>query len=150
MKNKEVTINLREITEDTVEEVCRLNVEEYQKKFVASNAYSIAQAYFSKIAWFRAIYANENIIGFVMIEDQPDKSEYCLWRFMIDKKYQRKGFGLKAMQLIIEHIKNRPNSTEFLTCVVQDKGGPQGFYEKLGFKLTGEYYEGEAIMRLKF
>jgi len=68
---------------------------------------------------------------------------------MIDNHYQKMGFGFKAMQLLIEHVKTRPNATEFLTSVVQKEGGPQGFYEKLGFKLTGEYEDGEAMMSLK-
>jgi hypothetical protein len=33
---------------------------------------------------------------------------------------------------------------------LQEKGGPQGFYEKIGFELTGQYEEGEALMRLVF
>lgn len=141
-------VTLREITEDTVRAICDLSVRNQQRKFVAPNAVSIAQAYFSKHAWFRAIYAEEKPIGFLMIEDRPEKPEYYLWRFMIDARYQSMGFGCRAMTLLIEHVKNRPNATELLTSVHQAEGGPQGFYEKLGFELTGEYEEGEALMRL--
>jgi len=141
-------VTLREITEDTVRTICNLSVRDDQKQFVAPNAVSIAQAYFSKHAWFRAIYADETPIGFLMLEDQPEKPEYYLWRFMIDARYQRMGFGRRAIALLIEHVQTRPNATEFLTSVLQADGGPQGFYEKLGFKLTGEYEEGEAMMSL--
>ena len=141
-------VTLREITEDTVRTICDLSVRDEQRKFVAPNAVSIAQAYFSKHAWFRAIYAEEIPIGFLMLEDQPEKPEYYLWRFMIDAQYQNMGFGHRAMILLIEHVKSRSNATELLTSVFQAEGGPQGFYEKLGFELTGEYEEGEAMMRL--
>jgi len=144
----EIIVTLREVTADTLREICRLNVTKEQTKFVAPNSISIAQAYFSEHAWFRAIYADDTPVGFAMIEDQPEKPEYYLWRFMIDHRYQRMGFGFTAMKLLIEHVKTRPGAVEFLTSVVQEDGGPQGFYEKLGFKLTGECEEGEAMMSL--
>jgi diamine N-acetyltransferase len=132
-----------------VRTICELSVTEYQRQFVAPNAVSIAQAYFSRLAWFRAIYADETPVGFVMLHDEPERPEYYLWRFMIDQRYQKMDFGRRAMEFMIEHVKSRPNATEFLTSVVQADGGPQGFYEKLGFKLTGEFDEGEAVMRLE-
>ncbi len=148
MLSKKSKVTLQEISEKTVHEICKLSVLENQKKFVASNAFSIAQAYFSKKAWFRAIYADEIPVGFIMIEDDPEKPEYYLWRFMIDAQYQRLGFGCCAILLLIEHVKKRPGATEILASVVQSDGGPQSFYEKLGFKLTGEYENEEAIMKL--
>jgi diamine N-acetyltransferase len=123
-------------------------VREDQKQFVASNAVSIAQAYFSEYAWFRAIYADDTPVGFVMLEDQPEKPEYFLWRFMIDARYQGMGFGRRALEMLIEHVRTRPNATELLTSFHEGDGSPQGFYEKLGFRLTGDWEEGEALMRL--
>ena len=147
--SSESQVALREITADTVRTICNLSVREDQKKFVAPNAVSIAQAYFSKYAWFRAIYAGEVPVGFVMLEDRPEKPEYYLWRFMIEARCQGMGFGRRAMDPVIEHVRTRPGADEFLTSVLQGNGGPQGFYEGLGFKLTGEYEEGEAMMRLR-
>jgi len=141
-------VTLREINEETVRTICDLSVRDDQKKFVAPNAVSIAQAYFSKHAWFRAIYADETPVGFLMLEDQPAKPEYYLWRFMIDARYQGMAFGRRAMELLIRHVETRPDASELLTSVHQAEGGPQGFYERLGFRLTGEYEEGEAILRL--
>lgn len=141
-------VTLREINEDTVRGICNLSVREEQQQFVAPNAVSIAQAHFSPHAWFRAIYAGDSPVGFVMLEDQPEKPEYYLWRFMIDTRYQKMGFGRQAIALLVEHVKTRPAATELLTSVVQAEGGPQMFYERLGFKLTGEYEDGEAMMRL--
>ena len=141
-------VSLREITGDTVRTICNLKVSESQQQFVAPNAVSIAQAYFADSAWFRAIYAGDTPVGFAMIDDKPEKPEYFLWRFMIDERYQRMGFGKKAMELLIAHVRTRPDATEFLTSVVQAEGGPQPFYEKLGFVLTGEFDDDEAVMLL--
>jgi diamine N-acetyltransferase len=50
-----VTVELREITADTVRQITNLEVGPGQSNFVAPNAVSIAQAYFEPKAWFRAI-----------------------------------------------------------------------------------------------
>lgn len=138
----------REVTKDTVREICDLSVLKEQAEFVAPNAVSIAEASFSEHAWFRAIYCGENPVGFVMLEDRPEEPEYFLWRFMIDSKHQRSGYGSKAIKLLIEHVKTRPNSSVLLTSVVQEDGGPEEFYKSLGFALTGEFDDGEAVMSL--
>ena len=145
---KDSVVTLREVTEDTVRTICNLSATEDQRRFVAPNAVSIAQAHFSKHAWFRAIYAGETPVGFLMLEDQPEKPEYYLWRMMIDARHQRLGFGRRAIELLVEHVRTRPRAIELLTSVAQEEGGPQAFYERLGFALTGEYEEGEAMMRL--
>jgi diamine N-acetyltransferase len=144
----ESEVTLREIDADTVRAICALSVRDNQTQFVASNAVSIAQAHFSDHAWFRAIYASDVPVGFVMLEDMPEKPEYFLWRFMIDDRYQGMGFGRRAIELVVEDVRGRPGATELMLSVVQADGGPQAFYERLGFRLTGEYEEGEALMRL--
>ena len=145
-----MNITLREITEDTLTEILKLNVNEIQKKCVAPNAVSIAQAHFSKEAWFRGIYDNDTPVGFVMLHDDEKKQEYYLWRFMIDKNHQGKGFGKKAIELLIEHVKTRPHAVELLTSCVPGKDGPELFYQKLGFKTTGEFDDDEEVYKLKF
>jgi len=141
------TVTLREISAATVRSICQLGVREDQNRFVAPNAVSIAQAHFAKEAWFRAIYADDVPVGFLMLHDEPEKQLYFLWRFMIDARYQGMGFGYKAIELLVEHVKTRPGATALGTSVVQGPGGPQPFYEKAGFTLTGEIEDGEAVMR---
>ncbi len=140
-------VTLREVTRDTVDTICDLAVSESQRQFVAPNSVSIAQAYFAKYAWFRAIYADETPVGFLMISDKPDEPEYFLWRFMLDQRYQRMGFGSRAIDLLVEHVRTRPGATELLTSVVQAEGTPQPFYERLGFSFTGTYEHDEAVLR---
>ena len=144
-----MNITLREITEDTLTGILKLNVTEIQKKCVAPNAVSIAQAHFSEEAWFRGIYNDDTPVGFIMMHNEEKKAEYYLWRFMIDKQYQKSGFGRKAIELMIEYVKSRPNAVELLTSCVPGKDGPELFYQKLGFKSTGEFDEGEEVYKLK-
>ena len=141
-------VTLREITAETVRTICGLSVTEEQRQFVASNSLSIAQAYFDKFAWFRAIYADETTVGFIMLSDNTEEPEYFLWRLMVDQDYQGMGFGRRALEILIDYVKTRPNATELITSIHVAEGSPQDFYEKMGFKLTGEREEDEALMRL--
>ena len=149
LPNRNATVTLREITEETLGSILRLDVGPDQDGLVAPNAVSIAQAHFSTHAWFRAIYADETPVGFVMLQDEPEVPKYYLWRFMIDARYQKLGFGRQALQLLIEHVKTRPNATELFLSYVPKESGPRGFYEGLGFVHTGEEDDGELVMRLE-
>jgi len=146
----DAVVSLREITSETVTTICKLSdtLPGDQNRMVAPNAVSIAQAHFAEHAWFRAIYADETPVGFVMLWDDPEKSEYYLWRFMIAAPYQRSGYGRRALEQLIGYVKTRPNATELRASYVPMDGGPEGFYHKLGFEETGEVMHGERVIRL--
>ena len=145
---KDSPVTLREVTQETVVTICKLKVKPEQEGFVASNALSIAQAHFDPDAWFRAIYADETPIGFVMVDDDIQKKEYFLWRFMIDARYQGMGLGRKALEQVIAYVRTRPGAKELYTSYVPGEGSPRDFYIALGFEETGEEEEGERVMRL--
>jgi len=150
MASGKTLITLKEITAETVWPIMKLNVADSQKNFVAPNANSIAEAYFSKEAWFRGIYAGEEPVGFVMLHADEKKPEYFLWRLMVAKDHQGKGYGYLAMEQVIEHVKTLAGAVELLTSYVPGDGNPSPFYYKLGFEETGEIEEGEKILKLKF
>jgi diamine N-acetyltransferase len=143
-------VALREITGETVVEICKLSntLSEQQQKMVAPNAISIAQAHFSDKAWFRAIYADETAVGFIMLYDDPEEPEYFLWRLMIAGPYQGKGYGRKAIELLVEHLKTRPGARELSASYVPIEGGAEGFYRRMGFEPTGEVFHGEIVVKL--
>jgi len=146
----DAVVSLREVTGETVVQICKLSdtLPEPQTKMVAPNAVSIAQAHFEEHAWFRAIYADETPVGFVMLWADGEKGEYYLWRLMIAAPHQRKGFGRGAMELLIEYVKSRPNATELKASYVPIEGGPKDFYHSLGFEETGRVDHGERVVRL--
>jgi diamine N-acetyltransferase len=146
----DAVVSLREVTAETVRQVCKLSdtLPEAQQKMVAPNAVSIAQAHFSDKAWFRAVYADEVLVGFVMLYDDPEEHEYYLWRLMIAGPYQGLGYGKRALELLIEYVRTRPGAEALYTSYVPAEGGPQGFYRKLGFEPTGEVDGGELVAKL--
>jgi diamine N-acetyltransferase len=151
-------VSLREITADTVRAICRLTdtLLPPRKYFVAPNAVSIAQAYFQPKAWFRAIYADETPVGFVMLYDDPEgeppdnEPVYFLWRFMIAQQHQGKDFGRQAIGLLVDYAKTRPGAKELEASCGEGPGSPEGFYRKLGFERSGKMYDDEVGIVLKF
>ncbi len=141
-------VTLREITTDTVREICALEVAPDQRGFVAPNSVSIAQAYFDPKAWFRAVYAGEAPVGFVMLSLDPERGLYFLWRFMIAAEHQGSGYGKQALDLVVEHVRSLPGATALLSSFVPGDRGPGAFYRRYGFVETGEVDGGERVIRL--
>ena len=149
MPGRDAVVTLREITRETVRTITDLKVAPEQTGFVATNAESIAEAYFDRdVAWFRAVYADEVPVGFIMLEDDAANQEYYLWRFMIDARYQGPGYGRRALELVVGYVKTRPGAKALMTSCVPGDGSPCPFYERLGFVPTGEVDEGEIVLRL--
>ena len=147
---KDAVISLREITNDNLDDILRLKVKPEQEKFVASNAVSIAQAHFEDKAWFRAIYADETPVGFLMLYDDPDTNDYFLWRFMIDQRYQGLHFGQQALKQLIDYVRAVPGAQELLVSYVPEEGNPGPFYTNMGFAETGQLQDDESVMKLEF
>jgi diamine N-acetyltransferase len=142
-------ITLREVTRENLGQVLRLKVVPGQENFVATNAESIAEAHFyPEAAWFRAIYADETAVGFVMLETDVEQASYSLWRFMIDARFQQQGIGRRAIAQVIAFVKTCPGAQALFTSHVPDAGHAGPFYEKMGFVYTGDTDEdGELIMQ---
>jgi len=132
-----------------VRAICALEVRPEQRGFVAPNAVSIAEAYFEPNAWFRAVCAGETPIGFVMLDEDLEKEEYFLWRFMVAAEHQVKGYGRRALDLVGEHVRGLPGARELVSSYVPGDDGPGGFYRRYGFVETGEVDEGERVIRLE-
>ena len=144
-----VKISLQEITEDTLSEILSLEVSGDQKHLITNNAKSIAQAHFSKYSWMRAIYADNTAVGFVLLYLDPHSPHYEIWRLMIDKDYQAKGYGRQAMEAVIDFIKDLPDCNEVYLCYIPEKGNASCFFKSLGFVDTGEFHGNEKEMKLE-
>lgn len=144
----DATVTLREITAETVRAICELEVAPEQRGYVAPNAVSIAQGHFEPKAWFRAVYAGDDPVGFAMLSVDVEAREYYLWRFMISSEHQGKGYGRCALDLVVEHVRTLPGAQELVSSFVPGDAGPRGFYLGYGFEETGEVDHGEHVIRL--
>ena len=139
-------VELRDITRENVRAICKLEVAEDQRGFVAPNAISIAEAHYEPKHWLRAIYADGEPAGLVLTHEDPD-DHYYLWRFMVAEGFQRRGVGRRAMELLLDRWREL-GATEAALSVVPGNPGATALYESLGFRLTGEEHGGELLMRL--
>jgi diamine N-acetyltransferase len=139
-------------------EVCQLSetLTPVQRRMVSDNSISIAQAHCSENAWMRAIYADDEPVGFLLLhtgsdyEDGIDCPGIFLWRLMIAGGCQGKGYGRKAMNRLLGQLRSLGIAELYTSCEVGE-GSPEGFYQKFGFVPTGEYYgeQPELVLKLK-
>ncbi len=149
-------IHFMRITGKTVLPICKLSetLSPAQRKMVADNAMSIAEAHFSENAWMRAVYADDTPVGFIMLhfgsdyDDGIDCPGVFLWRFMIAAPYQGKGYGKKAIQFLLAHLRSMGIPELYTSCGVGE-ASPIPFYKSFGFVETGEMYGDEIELKLK-
>ena len=158
-------IRLEKISYDNLREVFALKVADGQKSFVAPNDISLAEAYLCLDANGKvfplAIVDDETPVGFAMIgfgtddnwKDPPALAvnSYNIWRFMIDERYQRRGYGRKALQLALDFVRSFPCGEAELCWLSYEPENivAKELYRSFGFEETGETDGDEVIAVLK-
>lgn len=142
-------VELRKITKENFEKVIRLSVAENQIPFVASNVYSLAQAgIYRETAYPFAIYTDDILVGFIMMGYYEKECQYTLWRFMIDEKYQNKGYGKSALKLAVNYMIDNFKVKELGTGTHCKNFVAKKLYKSLGFKETDEIDGDQIGMKL--
>ncbi len=148
-----MNITLRNIDNTNREAVLSLSVREDQP-FVAKNDVSLRQAAEANeektgVARPFAIYADDKLVGFCMFAFDPEardaEDRYWLWRFMIDKNEQGKGYGQAALQKIIKYFRDNGADRLYLSTEPENERGLH-IYHKAGFRETGMISEDEAVL----
>ena len=160
-------LKLKKINRNNIGEILKLEVFDNQKSFVATNNSSIIEAYIvitdNNDVFTFGIYNDDTLIGFLMVgfdvnsddEGAPKiaKGNYNIWRFMIDKKFQGKGFCKKAMDLALEFVNTFPCGTAKYCWLSyeSDNDAARQLYKSVGFVETEEKVGEEivAILELK-
>ncbi|WP_196493887.1 GNAT family N-acetyltransferase [Ornithinibacillus caprae] len=155
-------VEFRKITWDNFEECIGLELHQEQKNYVASNVYSLAQSYIALLnddlpAMTFTIYDEETMIGFIMLyHDTTEENEYgdepCygILRLMIDRRFQGKGYGKKAMIKALEFIMTFPQGEASAVYISYDPSNKvaKHLYSSFGFEETGKVNDvGEVIVR---
>lgn len=131
-------VSIRPVTRENLEEVLALRVGEGQEKYVISNAESLSRAYvYSETAYPFAVYDDNTIVGFIMMGYYEAKGYYTLWEFMIDRKYQNKGYGRQALKLGLEFVRDKFGQVDIYTGVTPGNTVAKKLYESVGFVSTG-------------
>ena len=149
-------VTIREIREANLQAVLALGVGPTQERFVGTVADALRDADEIPEAkpWYRAVYADDEPVGFVMLswDVTPDPPRiigpWFLWKLLVDEQRQGEGFGREAVRLVSE-VASANGAHELLTSCVPGDHGPEAFWRRMGFGRTGEYDEnGEPILML--
>jgi diamine N-acetyltransferase len=131
-------VSLRPITDANREAVEALAVTPDQGRFVSGVRESMLEAAQEPearaLCW--AIYAVETPVGFVMIADEVGGSDYIahyLWKLLIDERFQRRGLGTAALDLIVEYFRERDVGTMW-TSAAQGEGSPINVLRAVRFR----------------
>lgn len=139
-------IQLKEINKENYGSVIRLEVTEKQKEVIASNLESLAQAYACRDSCKAfAIYDDSEVVGFILLQIDRKDNYYDIWRIMIGKQHQGKGYGEQALRLAIDFQIKQGAKVIHLSHQTNNYG-PSKIYQKLGFIYTGEIEDGEVLM----
>ena len=160
-------VHLEKVTYANALAVCELTIFESQYPFVADNEESLVEAYLavtsdSSYAYPFAIYDDDTLVGFIMLGynegalEGPDApaslyNNYSLWRLMIDKNHQQKGFGREAIRLALEFIRTWPSgrADACVTSYTPENEVAKKLYASFGFVENGEMDDDEIVAVLK-
>lgn len=143
-------INFRKITEENFDAIIKMKRPEGEN-FVASNAFSLAQAWLYRDdgdVFPFAIYDDDTVVGFMLLEEDMEDERLDLWRIMLPPENEGKGYGTAAVKLMIQYAKeSRRYKSIGLLCGPKNHNA-RHIYDKLGFQPTGEICYGDVEMRL--
>ena len=124
--------------------------EENGKRFIVPIVYSLAESKFVEHLIPLAIYKNAKLVGFTMYGKDPEDQNYWIYVFMIDKRYQRQGYGKAAMIQLIGHIRHEHRCEKIMIGHKPDNEIAGRLYESVGFQDTGKMINHEMIKEYLF
>ena len=153
-------MEFKKITNKNLWDVVNLQVKANQKSYIATNTVSLLEAYATqneneRVETF-AVYEKDILVGFIMINfnvfnwdgaPRVARNNYCIWRFMIDQRYQGKGLGKKALNKLIDYIRTKPlgEGEKIYLSYVPGNEWAEKLYKEVGFVPNGEK-DGEEIV----
>ena len=159
-------IHLEKVSWDNYEKVIKLRVSKDQENYVASNKASLIHAFLESSngipVYAFAIMNGKRVVGFMQIMYDDDwtgyeredwlnsdlykeyegKKYYYIWRFMIDKKYQKRGYGREAFKQTLDFIKTKPAGDSEYVLLSYEPSNEVGrkLYASFGFKEVFKEY----------
>jgi diamine N-acetyltransferase len=145
-------VSLKDVTAKNWEAVANLGLDRAQEDLVASNLFSIAESHFDRHARPRAIVAGKRIVGFLMYEVHRSrgKARGSIYRFMIDRKHQGKGYGRAALAEALKEIRAIPGIRKVSIYYMSENRIAKAFYSSFGFVELGRDEDGEVVAELRF
>jgi diamine N-acetyltransferase len=145
-------VDLKDVTAGNWSAVAGLELDPTQEDLVASNVESLAEAQSDPDARPRAVYAGERLVGFLMYDaGAPDDEprEASIYRFMIGREHQGKGYGRAALAKALDEIRAIPRVSKISVSYMPDNPAAKPFYGSFGFVEVGLDEDGEMLAELE-
>jgi diamine N-acetyltransferase len=145
-----MNVTLQAVTIENFEALMDMELPPSQARFLASNAYSIAQSHYYPDWQTRAIYCDGAPVGFALydVSGNDETGHYAIYRLMIDHPRQNMGIGRRAMQLLLLEIRACADARRISICYKPDNDTARDFYASLGFVETEIDAHGEMVAQI--
>lgn len=140
-------VELRPIHEDNYKECLNLRAFVANADFVDSVAHSLAEAWvFYDDSRPFAIYADGLMVGYVLMYVGEERHQII--NFMIDSRFQKRGYGTAAAGLCVEYLCKKYNASKISLPVEPENMAAQRLWSSLGFEMSDDMEDGYLFMRL--
>lgn len=118
-----------------------------QERYVANSAVLLACAYAYRNLNSRAflIYADDVAVGMGLYYDCPEMAAYDLSQIFIDARYQGRGYGREATELVLDAMCQAARYEKVALCYIKGNEAARRLYESFGFVET-DRDEDEIVM----
>ena len=143
-------IQLRPVDSSNWKACVDMYVTSDQEEFVAENWYSLLQWKFSENETMHpfCVYADNNVVGFIMYQLDPETHRWTIMRFMIDAKCQGKGYGRAAIYRLLDMVRESMGNIAFYALVEPGNEMAIKLYESVGFERIGEFLFHDEVLKL--
>jgi diamine N-acetyltransferase len=141
------TVTITELNADNWYECCQLELTKEQEEYMEPNAISIAQSKFQPSLKPYVINYDGLTAGFLMFNSEPEELDgHWVYRIMIDKKFQGKGIGKKATQLMMDEMLKLADVKKIVVGYHPENKGAHHLYASLGFVDQGDRFGKEMAV----
>lgn len=133
-------VTLFDVNEQNFLKLRSLSVRDDQKGYLDSAVGILARGYAYRAcrAKVLGIAAGGDAVGLALVRDLDEEPAcYELQQFMIDARYQNKGYGTAALRLILAELAAERKYDCVEVCVKMADASALRVYEKVGFTDTG-------------
>jgi diamine N-acetyltransferase len=127
-------IGLKPVTAQNWQACANLSVQEEQRCFISSNLQSIAAAQFYPDNCCRAVYADEQLVGFALFGIEQGSGRVKLFRLMIAGPFQGRGYGTAAVRAVLHEMHERWRTSQIYVCHHPGNAVARRLYEGFGFR----------------
>lgn len=141
---------VRVVDDSNREEVLKLKVAKHQQAYIETVSECLRDAKRNDNFIPCGLYLDHDVVGIVMygfFKDEGEQGRLWLDRFLIDSKYQGKGYASIFMELVLDKLRIEYDVSEIFLSIEKGNNVASELYQKFGFEFNGELDpKGELIM----